>query len=431
MMKNFALLVLILLSASISILSQNDEIDKLFIKGKYETVIKLLNAKLTVSNTLSAKEYYQLGMAYQNLYNTQKAVEYLREASRLDSQNAAYLYSFGLSLSANGQSNFAIGVLSESLERDPDNLSAKIELGKLWIENQNYDAAKNIFSELFRADSQNTYYARQIALCCLKQNDIDTAKSFYQFAFNNNPSDHVSAYQLAGLYFNESNYDATIQILLSALERNPTNLPLNRLAGETVFKMKKYQDAKIQFRTLIGLGDSTAANYQKLGFSYYLTADKDSLSDGSLKNEEIKTALEYFYKSFNLNDKDPLTAFYIGICYSDLQKTEAAIEYLNKSINLMFPDYLADVYYHLATNYEKNGKKPEAISTFRKAYQYDPSRDIILFQLAGIFDEYYEDKNVPLLYYDLFLRKTKIDDENIKNYARSKVERLKEKLHFK
>lgn len=431
MIKKTTLVFAVLLSFLSSLLSQNDEIDKLFIKGKYETVVKLLQEKLAVSDTLTAKEYYQLGLAYQNLYNTQKAVEYLREASRLDSQNAVYLYSFGMSLSANGQSNFAIGVLSESLERDPDNLSAKIELGKLWIEHQNYDAAKNIFSELFKADSQNTYYARQIALCCLKKNKLDSAKHFYQFAFNNNPSDHVSAYQLAGLFFNESNYEATIQILLPALERNPTNLPLNRLAGETVFKMKKYKDAKVQFKTLINLGDSTAANYQKLGFSYYLTADKDSLSADSLKNEEIKTALGYFYKSFTLNDKDPLTAFYIGICYSDLQNTEAAIEYLNKSINLMFPDYIADVYYHLATNYEKYGNKPEAISAFRKAYNHDPTRDIILFQMAGIFDEYYEDKSVPLLYYDLFLRKTKIDDENIKNYARSKVERLKEKLHFK
>ncbi|MCO6473563.1 MAG: tetratricopeptide repeat protein [Melioribacteraceae bacterium] len=431
MMKNFAFVFTALLIFSIPLLSQSDEIDKLFIKGKYEIVIKLLQEKKSVSDTLSAKEYYQLGLAYQNIYNTQKAVEYLREASRLDSQNPDYLYLFGMSLSANGQSNFAIGVLSESLERDPDNISAKIELGKLWIENQNYETAKNIFNNLFKADSQNTYYARQIALCHLKQNNIDSAKQFYQFAFNNNPSDHISAYQLAGLYFNESNYDATIQILQAALERNPTNLPLNRLAGETVFKMKKYRDAKIQFKTLIDFGDSTAANYQKLGFSYYLTADKDSLSDDSLKNKEIKTALEYFYKSFYLNDKDPLTAFYIGICYSDLQNTEAAIEYLNKSINLMFPDYIADVYYHLATNYEKNGNKPEAISAFGKAYKYDPSRDIILFQMAGIFEEYYEDKSVPLLYYDLFLRKTKINDENIKNYARSKVESIKEKLHFR
>lgn len=430
MIRITALIVLLFICLfSNRLFSQSSEMDQLFIKGKYETVIKILQEKLSAEDTLSAKEYYQLGLAYQNVYNTQKAVEYLSKASRLESQNASYLYSFGLSLSANGQGNFAIGVLNESLERDPDNVSAKIELGKLWIENQNYETAKNIFDDLFKSDSQNTYYARQIALCHLKQNSVDSAKYYYQFAFNNNSSDHISAYQLAGIFFNEAKYDEAIQILIPALEKNPTNLPLNRLAGETVFKMKKYQDAKIQFKTLISMGDSSAANYQKLGFSYYLTADKDSSYTDSLA--EIKTALEYFYKSFHKNDKDPLTAFYIGICYSDLENSEAAIEFFNKSISLIFPDYIADVYYHLASNYEKLGNQTEAISAFRKAYKYDPSRDIILFQLATIFDEFYEDKSVPVLYYELFLKKTKLEDENIVNYAKSKIESLKEELHFK
>jgi len=46
------------------------------------------------------------------------------------------------------------------------------------------------------------------------------------------------------------------------------------------------------------------------------------------------------------------------------------------------------------------------------------------------YDQYYRDKTVPLLYYQLFVEQGESLEQSIYNYAQNRIEQLKEKVHF-
>ena len=73
----------------------------------------------------------------------------------------------------------------------------------------------------------------------------------------------------------------------------------------------------------------------------------------------------------------------------------------------------------------------EAIQSYREALDYQPSKKILSFYLASVYDQYYADREVPLLYYQKFLRDNKDADIKLIEYAESRIKVLKQELHFR
>jgi len=426
--------IILILLASASLFAQtktNPSVKELMLKSKYPLVVKILEDKKANGEELSFDQRFNLAIAYQRLVNHSKAIKILVDLSREKSDDVAVLFAMGESFRALGSKRTAAGVYKEVIEKDSSNIVARIELAKLLIEMKKYNDAKDIYKYLITRDSGNPYYLRQYGYILHKLGENAEAEKFLRKALEVNNTDAKAALWLAKIFYDEEKYEEAFEVLKESTKYNSFNLPLNKLAAEVLFKMKKYYSAATQYQNVIIIGDSGSAIYQKLGLSLYSSiAARDSIDENE-KEDKLLEAIEAFEKSLQKEETaNPLTLTYLGFCYKSLKRYEEGIEYLNKALNAMTPEYIDKVYKNLGASYELSDKLPEAIKAYNKSLKYSGEKTDIIFRLATLYDRYYADKSVALAHYKKYLKLSGGEENEMTKYAEQRIEKLKEEIHF-
>ena len=303
------------------------------------------------------------------------------------------------------------------MEIDSLNQVAAISLGSIYLEENEFTKADSLFKILILQDSSNSYFYKQLGVCAVKLDDEENAIFYFHKSLDLNPRDVQVLLQLSQLYYLQEHLDSAAVIVNQGLELFPDNLNLIKRNAEITFKQKRYKDAIESFEKVILRENASALTYKKLGMSYFFEGNS-TLSVVNL------------LRSFGKDKTDPLTCFYIGLCYKDLNLYEKAILFLDKSIELAIPDYLADVYTHLASSREHEKQFYESIQAYRDALEYEPTKKAVTFYLASVYDQYYKDREIPLIYYQKFLRENKDADKKLIDYAESRIKVLRRELHF-
>jgi tetratricopeptide (TPR) repeat protein len=348
----------------------------------------------------------------------------------MNSQNTTYQMALANCFVQAGQPTFALGIYKDVVNLDSNNVSALIELGKILLQQGSKVEAERIYLRLVQLDSLNAYYHSQLGYSQFKLNKKEDAIDSFNRSLEIDSLNSSTILQLSKIYFKDEEYKKAYHLLSRGLSANALNLPLNRLAAEVLFKLQKYRAAAFQYDLLVKFGDTTATVYQKLGFCNYFVAEQLIMSDSTESKKKIYEAIYALEESRRLNWDDPLTSLYLGICFKELKEYGRAITYLEESLNLLYPDYISDIYVHLGVAYEKQKKYPESIIAYQKGLEHKPSNDALLFQLATVYDEYYADREVPLMYYKLFVKRGGVENPILKNYAESRISALIEELHF-
>jgi len=427
----FSTLLILLVIINSTLYSQPDSVIKqLLLKGDFPTVVDSLENRIDLGVELSDDEKFDLALSYQRLMKHNKAINILVNASRKNSGNTHILLALGYSLKAIGKIYPAAGVFQEVVEKDSTNITARIELAKFNVDSGRYEKAKLIYEYLITKDSINAYYIAQLGYCLYKLKSVDDAEKQLQKAMFYEKNNPKSSLWLAKIYYDKEEYSKAVDIIKEGLNQNGMDLPLNKLGAEVLFKMKKYYSAATQYQALIDMGDSTSVNYQKLGLSIYSSiTNKDSL-DIEEKTKKLFKAIAALRRSLVEDESNPLTLTYIGFCYKEQENYEAAIEYFNQALNAMSPDYIDNVYTNLGASFELTGKLSEAIIAYNKSIEYGGEKVNIIFQLATVYDRYYEDKSVALAHYNKFLSSDKEKQEALIAYANQRIDELKEDIHF-
>ncbi|MBZ0182140.1 MAG: tetratricopeptide repeat protein [Melioribacteraceae bacterium] len=407
--------------------SIDEQIDNLFFKKDFQNAIPLLVEKIENDST-NYLDLYRLGLAYKESYQYSKSLDLLRNASRQNSNDIEVLLALADNFYLIGNIGLAAVTYREVLEKDADNFRASIELSKINIESEDYNSALQIFKSLIKRDSTNAFLFSQMAFCEFKLGNGEAAIELYKKSLQLNNYDIKNYLQIAKIFFIYEKYDSSFAYIKEGLEINPRDLPLNKLGAEVLFKMKKYRAAIIQYDQLILYGDTSSTNYQKLGFSQFFVSGStiNSTEADSLLSESIKS----LSKSFEQYKDDPLTTLYLGLAYKDKNDYETAIAYFDRTLEIIYPDYISDVYTHLGVSYEMKNDYKSAVKSYKKALEFNPEKTSIIFQLASLYDRNYADKSVPLLYYEKYLNDTENPDSTLYNYSLKRISDLKESLHF-
>lgn len=428
------ILLLIILTYYNNIFAQNsfsmNEVKQLMMKGDY---IKLIDEakKILKRDSTNFELLYNLGLAHQNLFQYDKAKEILYKAYEYEKFNIPLLITLGRNYKYMGAGNYAVMFFEQAYAIDTTDINIKLELANAYLDSFDFVNAEKMFSKLLEADTTNGYICKQLAYCNFKLGQEDKSIELYTKAQTLNEFDATIPIQLGNLLVRKEKYEDAFHVVKRGLIENGQNSHLNRLAAEILFKLKRYQAAQFQYERLINNGDSTSVHYQRLGFCYYITATDTSLANDSTKVDKIKKAVYAFGKAVELDDNDALAWMYLGLSYKELSDYEKSNECISCSISKMIPGYLADAYSHMANNYELIGNYDKSIKAYRKAAEYNPGNANLTFQLAALYDKYYEDKNVPLMYYKKYLRDNKSNDEIIIEYIKGRIEKLEEYLHFR
>ncbi len=432
MSKN-ALFPVIFVIFSVNLLSAQQDstqanIDSLMNAGKYKEVVEILTDS-EKTDTLTLNEYKSLGKAYQNLYNFSKAFSCFSLAKQIFGYSYDVNFQLGKAALKIGQKDFAELAFVEILKNDSTNYLATIELANLLIDERKYDKAEPLFNSLSSSDTTNTYFLNRLAYCNWKMERYKRAIELYIKTLEINFFDPTASIQLGKIYYDSERYKEARYVLEKSLEGNRSNLGINKLLAESLFKLNKYEAAVVHYGKSLALGDSSAGVFQKLGFCYYFIAVSGNMINEEVFNLKMNEAITALTKAYE-RDENPLTTLYLGICYKELKNFEQARFYLEETINIIIPEYMVDVYTHLGAAFEYEEKYSEAISSYLEAYSYDPGRKVLLFYLASVMDRFYADREIPMIYYNKFLREDTTGNAALTKYAEDRIEKLREQRHF-
>jgi tetratricopeptide (TPR) repeat protein len=204
----------------------------------------------------------------------------------------------------------------------------------------------------------------------------------------------------------------------SGLEYIPNSLLIRRALADNKFALEKYEEAYSIYAYLINFGDSTNTMYKKYGLCAY--------------NLKMYAAAMYaLQKAISMDDEDPLSYYYLGLTFKHVNNHEKAILYLNMARTLFVPDDVQDVFIHLGDAYDQNGDYVQALSVYKQVNAIYPEWPLPYFYIATIYDKYYADREPSLEYYKLYIEKTADTENRYLDYAKNRVEKLIEELHFK
>lgn len=190
-----------------------------------------------------------------------------------------------------------------------------------------YDQAKKYFNRVMDSKafgSQAKYY---IGYMAYQGDDYSQANEYFEQIQGSKQLDAKLSYYQADMNFKLGKFDLALQQAEEQLgkTRDPEEVSeLHKIAGESLFNLKRYQEAIPHLEKYKGKnGKWNNTDYYMLGYTYYQQADYES-------------AIGQFNKIIDGNNSVAQNA-----------------------------------YYHLAQCYLKTNKKQQALNAFRNAYQMD------------------------------------------------------------
>jgi tetratricopeptide (TPR) repeat protein len=235
---------------------------------------------------------------------------------------------------------------------------------------------------------------------------------------------------LAKIYSDEKNYERASEILQNCLTQNSRDKTLNKMLADVFYKRKLYHESIIKYLYVLTLGDTSANTYQRLGMSYYYLSFTNSYILAEPRRLKLEEGIKAFQNAIEKDPDDPVSYLYLGLCFKEVENYEMAITNFEKALTKCFPEYLDEIYSNLAVSYDYSNDYINAIKSYQEALRYQPDKAVTYFYLANLYDRYYKDKEVALLYYQKFVNDSFEPDEKLISYSKERIEFLNKENKF-
>lgn len=196
-----------------------------------------------------------------------------------------------------------------------------------------------------------------------------------------------------------------------AFETYPNNPWFLRLLALNAYSAGDYKLAIKRFEVYRKNNEINESHLRKLGYAYYFEEDLDK-------------SIEVFGDLLEEDQYDIEVLNNLGMLHNLKADYKEAEHYLTKAIFLK-RDGLDKQYLNLGLTYKGQEKYKQAISYFRKSLAEDASLIRSQYELAICADNYYEDLQTRLNYYQKVITKFE-NNSNTKPYLESAEFRIKE-----
>lgn len=361
-------------------------------------------------------EFYKSALALKHRFDYPGSVQAIQQALAHDSANMVYLTELADLYLVMGNYPDAIGVYRKALEKEPGDPFLKANLGKLLIRLQENREAYAIFTALHLEDSVNLWVQKQLAVCSSRLGKNREASALYMNVLQQNPGDISSSLALASLLQQDTAYAAARDVLLSALKIFPGNSLLQHRLAQNYYYLNDYPKAAEMYQEFLSHNDTSLIVRKEFGVVLYFC-------------KQEKEAIHILTPAGYLAPADPLIPFYLGLSYRNLKDFREAKNYLELASGLSHPWYMSAIYRNLAQVHGFLREFPQAMESYKKILELDPSDHEVLFEMATTSEEYIRDKTIAYRYYRQYLEKAGKGAIN-EAYARSRMSKIREELFF-
>ena len=372
------LLTLLLIICSFQASSQTDEAlviaDSLYALGDYNKAIELYRK---VNNT-----QLKIAKSYEAMGNNEQALAYYKQAL-LEHANATI---------------------------------ATYNYGKLLLKTANYQGADSIFQVLQTAHPRNPNFPYHLGLIKEKQKD-STAIVHFNRALTLDGSFENARYKIAKRLAEKREFEAALFHIDYGLAIDPNSIRFLNLRALASFHTKNYHEALSAYKKLLKFNQSNIPLHENLAVSF-------------TKTNQFEKAIEQYTVLINeFDDKNPKWHYLIGRVYMSLRDYEKARRHLEIAILLKDLSVEAE-YWALSDLFGRQKEYKKQMKALEKMISENPQNEHGHYFLAAAADNYFENKNTVIPFYENYLKKFG-ETGRFRELARQRLLDLKTELHFK
>jgi tetratricopeptide (TPR) repeat protein len=328
-------LVIFLSFSSLNLTAQSDcvqEFEKKYESGEYEAALTISQTCIEIDLDPELRFFKTRCLMYQEEY--EKAIPNYRALLATDGKNVDFLNGLGAAYYVLDQDDTALVYYSMALEIDPSNVKALMNRSILYADFSEVEKAEKDAAQLEAANGDDSDYWVNLG-DAFYISELDTeALDAYKKAININPNNYKAYRSRAEYYSFKEEHDLGLSYIEKAIAINKKD-PLNyHLKGEILYFM-------------------------------------DDL--------HYKEAIKSYSKSFSLEENADV-AYYMGLCYDELDDFEKAEKYYRKSIELGSAE--VDCYNYLAYLLILSDELEEALELSKEAVKLNPN-DYYAYGLQG------------------------------------------------
>ncbi|NOZ61862.1 MAG: tetratricopeptide repeat protein [Calditrichaeota bacterium] len=390
----------------------------------------------------------------------------------------------------NNQYDSARAEIKRQIAADSSAASLYFYQGKTCLAMHDYDAALHAFRQAVRKGYPAAKAFRYIGQIFEEQGRLADAIDAYRAAQNLSPKLPSLSLKMASLYFKRKNYRATIALGRQILKQDTTQMQAFYLIGRSHLQRAENDSALAIAIRAVSLDSNSVPNLLNLGVAlfrkekfdssttvlqrileisprsdeakFYLAknlAEQDDLVaavrhledcvrlGGVYRLKAMKLLAQYFYEMKQLDEsmkwarkylgekpEEGVIHYYLARALSDRGESDEAEKEFDKARRFAGEDFVKMIYFYRGLNFYQNGSDGKAIPWYKKAIAIDPKFSYAYYNLALVYDRYYEDKNPAIRYYEKFIELAKKDETvppMIIAAAKERVGQLREKRFFR
>lgn len=417
-MRPFILLLLLssIINISTSYSQKTEKIDQLLFSGQYAEAIPLLQ-KMIKKDSTNSTLYFRLGKAYQKLDHDNKAINNYLKAKEFEPNSIVTLLNLSSCLYSSGNYPKAERELLHLQQLKPNNYSIDLLLAKTYSVQNKHQKSLDIYSKLNQQDSLNPSIHKQIGNLKRRMQNYIGSLGSYMRANELNPNDLSVIIHIVQQLYEMAAYQQALGYITNGLNTFPKNSMLLKKKAQVLIGLEWYDNALTILKELKANNKLTAPENRQLGICY-------------MQTRQYEAALKAFTDCGSSLEQDPMINFHTGICYARLNQDEKGIKFLEDALVYITPPIESSMHLFLAKSYEANRQFEKAIASYKKHFELDNTNPNILYEIATTYEEFGKNKDNALAYYTKFIQQTNEKDDPKYEYAKSRILRIKENIHF-
>ncbi|HEX2695314.1 MAG TPA: tetratricopeptide repeat protein [Acidobacteriota bacterium] len=253
----------------------------------------------------------------------------------------------------------AVGAYGKVIALDPGRVSAHHRLGSLYIRMQRFGDAVTALQKAVSLDPGRADAFLDLGTAYEESKDYARAAEAYEKYVALKPENPWTGYLRLGLCRLELNQpEAAVAALSEALKLQPNDVKTNFSLADAYTRAKILDKAEAIYETLVGLNPEGATTYYGKIIQIYDEAG------------QYDKAIEAARKIIEMNPKNELAVFNLGIMFLKLQRTDEAVRAFRDALAIK-PDYVS-AQYNIGYSYSLAKRWKESVEGFQKYTELAP-----------------------------------------------------------
>ena len=205
-------------------------------------------------NTADAGTLELASAAYEDLHDTERAVDTLRQAILRDPRNVNLYLDFAAISSAHQSFQVGINVVNDGIALQPKAAPLYFARGVLYVQLAEYEKAQADFETAYQLDPSQSLSVAAQGLAAAQQNDLDHALAGVQEKLTRKPNDPILLYLQADILTQKGaepgspEFQTAMRSAKKAVELRPTLAPARGVLAKLYLQAGQYSVAAVQCR---------------------------------------------------------------------------------------------------------------------------------------------------------------------------------------